>query len=154
MNPKLLFWCWALANMALVLGLGMRGLLAIRAGEIDTHRRSMSWAGFWVAAFLVGYVVKRLTLGGEDLRVWTSASRVNLYVHETFVAAMLIAGGFALALGRRLARTRRVTQDANDPIAPRETISRHRLAGRIALGCAVFGFLTACGILACMFARV
>ena len=83
----------------------------------------------------------------------TSAARVNLYVHETFVASMLIAGCFALALGRKLARTRRVTQSASDPIAPRETISRHRLAGRIALYGAVFGFLTACGILGAMLVR-
>jgi uncharacterized membrane protein YozB (DUF420 family) len=153
MSPKLLFWCWALANMALVLGLGVRGLRAIRANQIDLHRRSMSWAGFWVVAFLGAYVVKRLTLGGEDLAAWTSAARANLYVHETFVAAMLIAGGFAFAQGRKLARTRRVTQNANDPLAPRETISRHRRAGRIALGGALFGFLTACGILGAMLVR-
>ncbi|MBM4382750.1 MAG: DUF420 domain-containing protein [Deltaproteobacteria bacterium] len=153
MNPKLLFWCWALANMALVLGLAVRGVLAIRANQIEGHRRSMTWAGFFVVAFLVAYVVKRVTLGGEDLDAWSSAARVNLYVHETFVATMLIAGGFAFALGRKLARTRRVTQNANDPLAPRETISRHRLAGRIAVFAAVFGFLTACGILGGMLVR-
>jgi uncharacterized membrane protein YozB (DUF420 family) len=153
MNSKLLFWCWALANMALVVGLGARGWRAIRANRIDEHRRAMGWAGVWVVAFLLAYVVKRLALGAEDLSVWPRAARTNLHVHESFVASMLIAGLVALALGRRLAKTRRVTQNANDPLAPREAISRHRLAGRIALAAALFGFLTACGILSGMLSR-
>jgi uncharacterized membrane protein YozB (DUF420 family) len=153
MNPKLLFWCWALANMALVLGLGVRGWRAIRANRIDEHRRAMLRAGFWVVAFLVAYLVKRLVLGGEDLSVWPSAARTNLHVHESFVALMLTAGLVAFALGLRLAKTRRVTQNASDPLAPRRAISGHRLAGRIALAGALFGFLTACGILGGMLAR-
>jgi uncharacterized membrane protein YozB (DUF420 family) len=153
MNPKLLFWCWALANMALVLGLGVRGWRAIRANRIDDHRRSMLWAGFWVVAFLVAYVVKALVLGKEDLSVWSRAEVTNLRVHETFVAGMLVAGVTALVLGRRLAKTRRVTQSAADPVASREALSRHRFAGRVALAGALFGFLTACGILGGMLGR-
>jgi uncharacterized membrane protein YozB (DUF420 family) len=153
MSPKLLFWCWALANMALVVGLGARGWRAIRANRIDEHRRAMAWAGIWVVAFLVAYVVKRIALGAEDLSVWPGAARTNLHVHESFVAAMLIAGLVAFTLGRGLAKTRRVTQNPSDPLPPREAISRHRLAGRIALVAALFGFLTACGILGGMLAR-
>jgi uncharacterized membrane protein YozB (DUF420 family) len=153
MTPKLLFWCWALANMALVLALGVRGLRAIRANRVAEHRRAMAWAGFWIVAFLVAYLAKVAALGGEDTATWPVAARTNLYVHEGFVATMLIAGGIAFALGRRLARTRRVTQNASDPLAPREALSRHRLAGRVALGAAVFGFLTACGILVGMLGR-
>ena len=153
MDAKLLFWCWALANMGLVVAFCARGWLAIRANRIDEHRRAMSWAGFWVVAFLVGYVAKRWLLGGEDLAVWSHAARTNLYVHETFVAGMLIAGGTAFGLGRRLARTRRVTRAAADPVATPAALSRHRLAGRIALACVAFGFATACGILGGMLAR-
>lgn len=153
MNPKLLFWCWALVNMALVLGLGARGWRAIRANRIDDHRRAMTWAGFWIVAFLVAYVAKVALIGGETVGAWSSGARANLYIHEAFVASMLVAGVTALVLGRRLAKTRRVTQNANDPVAPREALARHRLAGRIALGCAVFGFVTACGILGGMLAR-
>ena len=154
MNPKLLFWCWALANMGLVLALALRGWRAIRANRIDDHRRAMTWAGFWVAVFLVGYVAKRMLLGGEDLGAWSAAGRANLRVHESLVAGMLLVGGFAGVLGRSLARTRRVTRDANDPPAALTLISRHRLAGRIALVCALFGFLTACGVLGGMLTRV
>jgi uncharacterized membrane protein YozB (DUF420 family) len=153
MNPKLLFWCWALVNMALVLGLGVRGWLAIRANRVEDHRRAMTWASFWIVAFLVAYLAKVAWLGGEGVGTWPLGARANLYIHETFVASMLISGGVALVLGRRLAKTRRVTQNANDPVAPREALARHRLAGRIALACAVFGFVTACGILGGMVAR-
>jgi len=153
MNSKLLFWCWALANMALVVGLGLRGFIAIRANRVDVHRRAMAWAGFWVVTFLVAYLAKRVLLGGEEVAAWSSAARANLYIHETFVAGMLLVGGFAVVLGRRLAKTRRVTQNANDPPAPRSTLSRHRVAGRIALVCALFGFATACGVLGGMLAR-
>lgn len=153
MDANLAFWCWALANMGLVVWLCARGWRAIRANQVDVHRRAMTWAGFWVGTFLVAYVAKRILLGGEDLAVWSRAARTNLYLHESFVAGMLIAGGVALALGRRLARTRRVTRDPNDAPAPPSTVSRHRLAGRIALVCAALGFVTACGILGGMLAR-
>lgn len=153
MEPVLLFWCWALANMGLVVAQCARGWLAIRANQIEAHRRAMSWAGFWVVAFLVAYVAKRALLGAEDLDAWSRGARTNLYVHETFVAGMLVAGGAAFAFGRRLARTRRVTHAAADPPAAPAAISRHRLAGRIALVCAALGFATACGILGGMLAR-
>jgi uncharacterized membrane protein YozB (DUF420 family) len=153
MNPKLLFWSWALANMGLVLGLGLRGWLAIHANQIDRHRRSMVWAGFWVVAFLAAYLVKSALLGREDLSVWSSFARTNLFVHEAFVGLMLLAGGFALSLGRRLARTRRVTERGDDPPATPEALARHRLAGRVALIGALFGFITACGILGGMAVR-
>ena len=113
----------------------------------------MTWAGIWVLAFLVAYIVKRILLGGENVGRWSTAARANLYIHESFVAGMLLVGGFTLVLGRRLAKTRRVTRDANDPPASRDLLSRHRLAGRIALACALFGFVTACGILGGMLAR-
>jgi uncharacterized membrane protein YozB (DUF420 family) len=153
MDPKLIFWSWALANMALVVGLGVRGMRAIRANRVEQHRRSMAWASFFVVAFLLAYLVKRLVLGGEDLGTWTRAARVNLFVHEVLVVTMLLAGGAAFALGRRLATTRRVTQRADDPLAEREMLARHRLAGRVALICALLGFVTACGILGGMLAR-
>jgi uncharacterized membrane protein YozB (DUF420 family) len=153
MSPKLLFWCWALANMALVLALGVRGMRAIRENRVQDHRRAMTRAGFWIAAFLVAYLAKVALLGGEDVAAWSALARGNLYVHEAFVATMLVAGGCAFVLGRRLARTRRVTQQAGDPPAPRELTARHRLAGRFAMAGALFGFLTACGILGGMLAR-
>lgn len=153
MDPKLWFWTLALANMAAVVALATRGVRAIRAGEIAKHRRSMTAAGWLVVAFLGSYLVKRFALGPEDLAVWSPAARINLWVHESFVAAMLIAGAGALLLGRRIARTRRVTGLTADPAPSPAQLRRHRRFGWAAVLASVLGFVTACGILAGMFAR-
>ena len=153
MDAKLGFWSWALLNMGLVVALGGRGWVAIRANRVAEHRRSMLTACALVGIFLLAYLAKRALLGGEDRATWTAGARLNLYVHETFIAGMLIAGGSALALGRRLERTRRATGAPGDPEAPEALRRRHRNAGRIALVCVALGFATACGILGGMLAR-
>jgi uncharacterized membrane protein YozB (DUF420 family) len=152
-EPKLWFWTLALVNMAAVVALATRGVRAIRAGEIAKHRRSMTAAGWLVVAFLGSYLGKRFALGPEDLALWSQGARINLWVHESFVAAMLIAGAGALVLGRRLARTRRVTGRDADPAPSPAELRRHRRFGWSAVLASGLGFITACGILAGMFAR-
>jgi uncharacterized membrane protein YozB (DUF420 family) len=152
-EPKLWFWTLALVNMAAVVALATRGVRAIRAGEIAKHRRSMTAAGWLVVAFLGSYLGKRFALGPEDLALWSQGARINLWVHESFVAAMLIAGAGALVLGRRLARTRRVTGRDADPAPSPAELRRHRRFGWSAVLASGLGFVTACGILAGMFAR-
>ena len=153
MDPKLWFWTFALLNMGAVVGLAARGVRALRAGDIPKHRRSMTTAGWLVVGFLVAYVMKRIALGPEDLSVWSHAARTNLRVHETFVAWLLVGGGTTLALGRRLARTRRVTGRAEDPAPDPALVRRHRRLGWSAVIASLLGFLTACAILAGMFGR-
>lgn len=153
MDPKLWFWTLALVNMAAVVALATRGVRAIRRNDVAVHRRSMTLAGGLVALFLASYVAKRLVLGAEDLAVWSAAARINLYVHESFVFTLLLAGGTALVLGRRLARTRRVTGRAEDPTPSAAQLRRHRRFGWLAVAASVLGFVTACGILAGMFSR-
>jgi len=152
-DPKLWFWTLALANMAVVLALATRGVRAIRAGEIAKHRRSMTAAGWLVVAFLASYLVKRFALGPENLALWSAAARINLRVHESFIAGMLVAGVSALVLGRRIARTRRVTGREADPAPAPAQLRRHRRFGWSAVLASAFGFATACGILAGMFSR-
>lgn len=153
MDPKLWFWTLALLNMAAVVALATRGVRAIRRNDVAAHRRSMIGAGCLVVLFLVSYLAKRVGLGGEDLDVWSRAARINLWVHESFVVTMLLAGGTALVLGRRLARTRRVTGRAEDAAPSAAQLRRHRRFGWTAVTAAVLGFATACGILAGMFGR-
>jgi uncharacterized membrane protein YozB (DUF420 family) len=152
-EPKLWFWTLALVNMAAVVALATRGVRAIRAGEVAKHRRSMTAAGWLVVAFLGSYLLKRFALGPEDLALWSSSARLNLWVHESFVAAMLLAGAAALVLGRRIARTRRVTGRDADPAPSPAELRRHRRFGWSAVLASGLGFVTACGILAGMFAR-
>jgi uncharacterized membrane protein YozB (DUF420 family) len=153
LDPKLLYWSFALANMVAVVAFASRGVRAIRRNDVTVHRRSMITAGWLVALFLGSYVVKRFALGPEDLSVWSSGARINLWVHESFVMTMLIAGGVALRLGRRLARTRRVSGRPEDPVADAQQLRRHRRFGWLAVACSAFGLLTACGSLAGMFVR-
>lgn len=153
MDPKLWFWTLALANMAAVVALATRGVRAIRAGEVARHRRSMMAAGWLVVAFLGSFLVKSFALGPENLALWSAAARINLRVHESFVALMLVAGVSALVLGRRIARTRRVTGRDADPAPSPAQLRRHRRFGWSAVVASALGFATACGILAGMFAR-
>jgi hypothetical protein len=153
MQARLLFWIVALANMAAIVAFAVRGVRAIRAGDVAVHRRSMTTAAWLVGAFLAAYVAKRFVIGPEDLSVWSRGALWNLRIHESFVALMLLAGGCALRWGLRIGRTSRATGDAADPAAPPPLLRRHRSAGWLAVLGAAFGLATACGILAGMLGR-
>ena len=153
MDPKLWFWTLALLNMSAVVGFAIRGVRAVRRNEVARHRRSMLTAGSLIVLFLVSYLVKVAVLGGEEIDAWSAGHRYNLFIHEAFVATLLIAGTTAFVLARRFQASRRVTGNAEDPPADPASLGRHRLAGRIATAASVLGFLTACGILAGMLSR-
>ncbi len=153
MDAKLAFWTLALLNMAGVVAFAVRGVRAIRRNEVAVHHRSMLMAGGLIVLFLVSYLVKVATLGGENLALWSAAHRYNLYIHESFVVTMLLAGLTGLVLARRFTASRRVTGNPDDPPADPVAVRRHRLAGKLAVIASVMGFLTACGILAGMISR-
>ena len=153
MDPRIVFWTAALLNMVVIVALGLRGVRQVRRGDPLAHRRSMLTACALVVLFLLAYLVKRPLLGAEDLSQWSRGAVVNLWVHESFVAIMLVAGAVALVLGRRIATTRRVTGHETDSPAPPEILRRHRRVGWTALVAAGFGLLTACGILLGMLLR-
>lgn len=153
MDTRILFWAAALANMGLIVALAAHGVRLIRRGEVAAHRRAMLAACGLVGLFLLSYAVKRVWLGREALELWSRSSLVNLWVHETMVMGMLIAGGLAFLRGRRLARTRRVSGRAEDPPAESSALRAHRRAGWVAVVASALGFATACGILAGMLGR-
>jgi uncharacterized membrane protein YozB (DUF420 family) len=153
MDAHLLFWSLALANMALLVAVSARGVQLARRGRYAAHRRAMRTAAALVVLFLVAYAGKRSMLGAEDLTAWSGPHRVNLWVHESFVAAMLLAGGVALLFARRLGRSRLLTGRPEDPLPGPDARRRHRRAGWAALVAAGAGLLTAAGILAGMIAR-
>ncbi len=152
-DARILFWSGALANMGVIVGLVALGIRQVRRGEIAAHRRSMLTSAGLVAFFLVSYLFKRTLIGGEDLDTWSRIALTNLYIHETLVVAMLLAGGVAFVRGRALSKTRRVSGRDEDPPASAEALLGHRRAGWAAVIAAVFGFLTACGILFGMLVR-
>ncbi|MCH8132525.1 MAG: DUF420 domain-containing protein [Myxococcales bacterium] len=153
MDPKLLYWTGAFANMGVVLVLAVLGVRRLRAGEVARHRLSMLTAGALVVAFLVSYVFKVTFLGKEDLSVWSAPDRWILWTHEFCVATLLLSGGFAAWRGRALRRSRRVTRNPEDPVAPAAVTRQHRAAGKVALLAVGLGFLTAAFVLLGMFRR-
>src|SRR5262245_58626325 len=64
-DPKLVYWTAAWLNMALIVGLGVTGLLQISRRRFETHRRLMLTAAWLVAAFVLSYAVKLYALGRE-----------------------------------------------------------------------------------------
>lgn len=142
-----MYWSGALVNMGVILALAARGVLQVRRGAIDAHKRSMGLAALLVVAFLLSFLVKSAFLGFEDFSTWTRFHVNNLRVHETFVATMLVAAGVAFIRGRRLQTTRLVTKQPTDPVPEPRIVARHRRAGWVAIACAGFGFATACIVL-------
>lgn len=145
MDPKALFWTVALFFMAALVGLAFDGWRAIRAGDFERHRRRMRVATWMVLTFVGAYAAKVLLLGKEGLDAWTDSQILILRIHETFVALMLLGGGAARWLGRRL----------GDGFAADAGIrGRHRLAGRVGLVGGVLALVTAGMVLYGMFQRL
>jgi uncharacterized membrane protein YozB (DUF420 family) len=140
--------------MTTAFGLVVVGVRRIRRGEVAAHRRSMLSAAGLVVTFLVAYLLKSFFIGSEDLSVWGDLAVLNLRIHEFCVFTMLLAGGFALYRGTRLTRSRQVTGDPGDPLAPESHVRWHRRAGRTAAVATGLGWFTACIVLAGMYSRL
>ena len=154
MDPKLLFWTVALANLAVLCGFALSGVRFVRRGEIARHRRAMKVASLLILAFLGAYVLKVVVLGREDQSVWTLLDVWVLRIHELFVMLMIGAGSVAWFQVRKLVDTRLVTHDPNDPMPDPKVVRTHRMAGRTAVISAVLAFLLAIRVLIGMFARL
>lgn len=134
MTPNLAFWTFAFFCYAAAVGLACRGWWQVRRGDRQAHRRAMNGAVVLIVIFVVAYGVKLALLGHEDRSNWRHGENLVLYIHETAVATMLLAGGAARWLGNR----------------PRST-RRHAMFGRVALVAAIGGFLTASVVLGVLF---
>lgn len=153
MDPKLIFWTCALADLGAVCGTALFGVRYVKRGEIARHKRAMKTASLLIVVFLVSYVLKLVFLGREDMSTWTSFDVWVLRIHEFFVFQMLTGGSIAWIQARKLLKTRLVTHDSNDPAPDSRTVRIHRLAGRTAVVGSVFAFLLAIGVLIGMYGR-
>jgi uncharacterized membrane protein YozB (DUF420 family) len=153
MDAKVLYWSGALLNMVVIAGLAIHGVRCAKRGELERHARAMRGAALLVGLFLLSYVLKLAFLGRESLGAWSGSALWVLRFHELCVLTMLVAGGIALGLGRRLRRSGSFTRAPGDPPAPTGLLQRHRLAGRTALAGAILGALSAALVLGGMYAR-
>jgi len=151
MDPKLLFWTGALANLGVIVACGALGVRAIRRRDVRAHRTLMGACAGLVALFLVAYLAKVAALGHEDRSAWTPLDHAVLYVHETCVAAMLVGGGLALFQAWRFRG--RIGALRPPPEAPLPGRALHRRAGWAAAVGGLLAFLTAIGVWAGMWLR-
>ena len=133
------------------MGFVWTGVQRVRRGDVVGHRHAMLRAVALIALFLVSYGFKVLLLGREDRVAWSALSLTVLYLHETCIAAMVIAGAVAISRARRFGRPADLT------VSPPQTRGRdrrvHRAAGRVAVIASVLALLTAAGVLAGMYTR-
>ena len=149
MDPKLLFWTFALLNLAVITGCGLHAIRAVRQGDVRTHRRMMLVATALVGVFLGSYVVKVAALGKEDRSAWTAVDYAILYTHELCITVMLIAGAVALFETWRFHRSL-----GPDLQIPTDGSTRtHTKAGAVAKWSGLLAFLTAIGVWAGMLLR-
>ncbi len=152
MSGALAFWSFALADLLGVVVCAWLGVRRIRAADVRGHRRLMLAAASLVGLFLASYGVKLALMGREDLSTWDTASLVSLYVHETFIAIMLVAGGLAGLRAWRFGRA--ALAEGPAPPGSRGRDRRfHRRAGGIAVWASVFAWIAASLMLAGMYAR-
>ncbi len=146
MDPGLIFWTGALLPTAGAVGCALAGWRSIRRGDVKRHRRYMNAAIVCIGVFLASYLFKVLFLGKEQLEQWSRGAVNLLWVHETFVLAMIVAGSVARVAARRLAPGSR-------PAAGADVRKRHRWAGRSAVVLSFFALATAAVVLVGMYQR-
>lgn len=148
MTPNQVFWTLALLWTAALVVVALRGFVHIRRGDVEAHRRSMNGSIVMVGVFVVAYVFKVVFLGKEGVHLWSLADRAILYSHETMVAIMLLAGGRARWLARRVGKP-----DGAAGFAAPGRAKQHRLAGRAALIAGAMALFTAALVLLGMLGR-
>ena len=147
MGTNLFFWIVVFLWTTALITQAVLGWRAIRSHDLERHRHRMTRAAWMVIVFLVAYLIKLGILGGEAVETWPLRDRWVLYVHETFVLIMVVAGAWALVLARGFD----VSLDLGG--AATKSCLRHRWAGRVAIVCGILGLLTAAMVLGGMMHR-
>jgi len=145
MSPNLIFWFYVYALTVTALIIAFTGVARIRKGDAIGHSKRMNLAIYLILFFVASYVVKLLVLGREDKSNWESWHFLVLYVHEFFIACMLISGSYTRYLAAKFKHTIEAAAPLNDLDAKRRR--RHRLTGKICLGATSMAIVTASMIL-------
>jgi len=151
LDPKVVYWTGALANMLAAVGCACAGVRRVRRGDVAGHARMMKTAGGLIGLFLVSYVVKVAALGREHLELWEPRFVHVLRFHELCIAAMVLAGGtaFFIALRRGLAAPATRAEAARSG-----RLAIHRRAGWTAVVSSALGAAGAAYVLYGMYARL
>jgi len=145
LDPKVVYWTGALANMLAAVGCACAGVRRVRRGDVAGHARLMKTAGLLVGLFLVSYLVKVAALGRESLELWEPRFVHVLRFHETCIAGTAVW----IAVRRRLREPA-----ARAEAARSGALTRHRRAGWTALVSSALGAAGAAYVLYGMYARL
>ena len=104
-DPKVVYWTLAWIDLALAVSCACSGVIQIRRGRIEAHRRRMLLAGSLILLFLLSYPFKLGFLGRERSQLGLDADGV----HELVPGAVRIAGHRQKRLSRRGQRLRRAS---------------------------------------------
>jgi len=138
MNWNLAFWIYAFCSLTAIVALTGLGVREARRGNAPRHRRFMMATVGVVVAFLLAYSIKLIVLGREDKSDWSRVRLVILYVHEASVLTMLVSGGVAIAIGRRIF-PRFVSGEVDELTSTARR--RHARFGRICVAAAVLALV-------------
>lgn len=150
MTPRTWFWLYAFALTAAIIAVAAIGVRHARKGNYQTHRARMNAVCWMVLVFVLSYVLKVAFLGKEDLDTWETGYVVTLRVHESFIAIMLVCGGYTRLLAHRFRRSLDATRIQSEFAAMRR---RHRLLGRVAIVAAIAAMATATALIVGMMQR-
>ena len=145
MNPNLYFWFYVYGLTITALIIAFTGIARIRKGDEVGHSKRMNLAIYLILFFVASYLVKIIVLGREDKSGWEAWNFAVLYIHEFFIACMLISGTYT----RYLAGKFKHTLMAPDALTGLDVQRRrkHRLAGKICLSATSMAIVTATLIL-------
>jgi uncharacterized membrane protein YozB (DUF420 family) len=150
MDPKLLFWTGALANMWLIVAIACSGIAKVRSGDEVAHQRRMLTAASLVVLFVVAYAIKLIFLGREDLDQWQSWSVTLLRVHEFFVLCMIVGG---VCAGYFIRKVRQLEVHSPEEISIQVSRVAHAKAGKFTFLSVLGAAITATGVWVSMVLR-
>lgn len=148
LNAKLGFWLyvWVLTLSAILIAI--KGIRKAGKGEYHAHQKQMDLAIRLILFFVLTYVAKLIFLGRENLANWSSVYITVLRIHETFIAIMLLSGGYVRFLARQF------SLNSSQPSASEQAArKRHRLLGKVCISAALCGLGTATFLIYGMMAR-
>lgn len=148
---NLMFWVYAYILTLSAIIFAIRGWRSVKNKDYATHQSMMGVAINLILFFVVSYVVKVLVLGREDRTNWSNFYLYTLYIHETFIALMLVTGAWA----RRLAYLFKASIGADQLSEVQQAQrKRHAQLGKACILSALCGLFTATIILVGMASRL
>lgn len=144
-TPNLLFWGYAYALTLVALAIALQAVGLARKGHLAAHGKRMDIAILLILIFVASYVLKVIFLGREEKQNWETFHFVVLYIHESFIALMLIGGTVARVLASKFKQS--VYGNQTPTALDLKRRGTHRFFGKLCLVSTGMALVTASFIL-------